>query len=478
MQRQDRIYVDGAWVTPATGGSIDVFDAGTGAVMGAVPECGPADVDAAVAAAVQAFDGWGATSVADRAKFVEAIAEGIEARADELGATISREVGMPIALAVPIQVGLSATHARAMVDLAGSFAWEERIANSVVVREPAGVVGAITPWNYPLNQVAVKVFPALLAGNTVVVKPSEVAPLSAFALAEIVDAVGLPPGVFNLVTGFGPVVGEALAGHPGVDMVSFTGSTRAGRRVAEVAAATAKKVALEMGGKSACILLDDADFPAAVKAAVNNAYLNGGQTCSAWTRLLVPESHRDEVVELARAAAERFTVGDPSQPGVKLGPMVSALQRDRVVAYIRKGIDEGATLVTGGPDAPEDLPEGLAGGYYVRPTVFADVDPSMTIAREEIFGPVLSVISYTDDDDAVAIANATIYGLAGGVFGADEDRAVAVARRLRTGQVDVNGGSYNPLAPFGGYKQSGYGRENGRFGLEEFCELKSMQFPR
>lgn len=473
MQRHDRVYVDGAWVVPGDAGAIDVHDAATGAVMASVPECGTATADAAVAAARQAFEGWSATSVADRAKFVQAIAEGIEARADELGATISREVGMPIALAVPIQAGLSAIHARAVVDLAGSFPWEERIANSVVLREPVGVVAAITPWNYPLNQVAVKVFPALLAANTVVVKPSEVAPLSAFVLAEIVDAAGLPPGVFNLVTGYGPVVGEALAAHPDVDMVSFTGSTRAGKRVAEVAAATAKKVALEMGGKSACILLDDADFPAAVKAAVNNAYLNGGQTCSAWTRLLVPESRRDEAVELARAAAESFSVGDPSARGVKLGPMVSAAQRDRVVGYIRKGIDEGATLVTGGPE----VPEGVDGGYFVRPTVFADVDPSMTIAQEEIFGPVLSIITYADDDDAVAIANDTVYGLAGGVFGADADRAAAIARRLRAGQVDVNGGRYNPLAPFGGYKQSGYGRENGRFGLEEFCQVKSMQLP-
>ncbi|MFN8103272.1 MAG: aldehyde dehydrogenase family protein [Acidimicrobiia bacterium] len=477
MRRHDGIYVDGAWVaTSADAGTIDVHDAATGAVMASVPECGTGAVDDAVAAARRAFDAWAATSIADRAKFVQAIAEGLEARADELGATISREVGMPIALAVPIQAGLSVTHARAMVDLAESFAWEERIANSVVVREPVGVVAAITPWNYPLNQVAVKVFPALLAGNTVVVKPSEVAPLSAFVLADIVDAAGLPAGVFNLVTGFGPVVGEALAAHPDVDMVSFTGSTRAGKRVAEVAAATAKKVALEMGGKSACILLDDADFPAAIRAGVNSAYLNGGQTCSAWTRLLVPEGRRDEAVELVRAAAESFTVGDPSERGVKLGPMVSAVQRDRVVGYIRQGIDEGATLVTGGPEAP-DVPEELAGGYFVRPTVFADVEPSMTIAQEEIFGPVLSILTYTDDDDAVAIANDTVYGLAGGVFGADQDRAVAVARRLRTGQVDVNGARYNPLAPFGGYKQSGYGRENGRFGLEEFCEVKSIQLP-
>ncbi|MBX7160938.1 MAG: aldehyde dehydrogenase family protein [Acidimicrobiia bacterium] len=472
MIEHHEVYVDGAWVTPAGAGSIDVHDAATGDVMATVPECAAAIVDDAVAAAAAASGAWSATAAADRAKYVQAIAEGIEARATELAATISREVGMPIALAGPIQVGLSVTHARAMVELAATFPWEERIANSVVVREPIGVVGAIAPWNYPLNQIAVKVFPALLAGNTVVVKPSEVAPLSAFALAEIVDAAGLGAGVFNLVSGYGPVVGEALAAHPAVDMVSFTGSTRAGKRVAEVASATAKKVALEMGGKSACILLDDADFPKAVKAAVNNAYLNGGQTCSAWTRLLVPETRRDEAVELARRAAESFTVGDPGEPGVKLGPMVSAVQRDRVVGYIRKGIEEGATLVTGGPDAPE----GVGGGYYVQPTVFADVEPSMTIAQEEIFGPVLSILTYTDDDDAVSIANGTVYGLAGGVFGADEDRAVAVARRLRTGQVDVNGGPYNPLAPFGGYKQSGYGRENGRFGLEEFCEVKSLQF--
>jgi acyl-CoA reductase-like NAD-dependent aldehyde dehydrogenase len=345
------------------------------------------------------------------------------------------------------------------------------VGNSLVVREPVGVVGCITPWNYPLHQIAAKVGPALAAGCTVVLKPSEVAPLNAFVLAEVVQQVGLPPGVFNLVTGYGPVVGEALASHPGVDMISFTGSTRAGKRVSELGAQTVKRVHLELGGKSASVVLDDADFEKAVAGSVRACYANSGQTCSAHTRLLVPKSRRDEAVAIAKKAAESYTVGDPVEGKSRLGPLISATQRDRVRSYIKKGVEEGATLVTGGPDAPE----GLSKGYYVKPTVFADVRNDMTIAQEEIFGPVLSIIAYEDENDAVRIANDTIYGLAGGVWSGDAERAKRVARKLRTGQVDINGGNFNLFAPFGGYKQSGNGRELGKFGLEEFMELKSLQ---
>ena len=327
------------------------------------------------------------------------------------------------------------------------------------------------PWNYPLHQIAAKVAPALAAGCTVVLKPSEVAPLNAFVLAEIFAQVGLPAGVFNLVTGFGPVVGEAIAAHPDVDMVSFTGSTRAGRRVSEVASATVKRVALELGGKSANVILDDADLAQAVPDGVRKCYINSGQTCSALTRMLVPRDRLAEVEELATVAAESFTPGDPFDAGTRLGPLVSAVQRDRVRNYIDKGIGEGARLLTGGVEAPD----GLGTGFFVRPTVFSSVTPEMTIARDEIFGPVLAIIPYDSEDEAVEIANDTQYGLAGGVWSADPERAKAVARRLRTGQVEVNGGGFNPMAPFGGYKQSGNGREFGSFGLEEFLEVKSLQ---
>jgi acyl-CoA reductase-like NAD-dependent aldehyde dehydrogenase len=338
------------------------------------------------------------------------------------------------------------------------------------VKEPVGVVGCITPWNFPLHQVVAKVAPALAAGCTVVLKPSEIAPLTAFILAEIIDDVGLPAGVFNLVTGYGPVVGEAIAAHPDVDMVSFTGSTRAGKRVSELAAKTVKRVSLELGGKSANIILDDADLEKAVANGVGNCYFNSGQTCSALTRMLVPRSRHDEAVAIAKRVAESFTVGDPTEGKYKLGPLVSAAQRERVVNYIGKGIAEGATLVAGGAE----MPEGMTKGYFVRPTVFANVRNDMSIAQEEIFGPVLSIIPYEDDDDAVRIANDTVYGLAGGVWSGDPERAKRVARRLRTGQVEINGGKFNPLAPFGGYKQSGNGRELGKYGLEEYLEVKAM----
>jgi acyl-CoA reductase-like NAD-dependent aldehyde dehydrogenase len=339
------------------------------------------------------------------------------------------------------------------------------------VREPVGVVGAITPWNYPLYQVVLKVAPALAAGNTVVLKPSEVAPINAFILAEVIDAAGLPKGVFNLVTGVGPVVGEAIASHPMVDMVSFTGSTRAGKRVMELASQSVKRVSLELGGKSANIICEDADLETAVPTGVFACYLNSGQTCSALTRMLVPRSKLAEVEKLAGATAETFTTGDPFAETTRLGPLVSKVQHDRVRGYIQKGLEEGATLVTGGAEQPD----GLDKGFYIRPTVFSNVRNDMTIAREEIFGPVLSIIPYDTEEEAIEIANDTPYGLAGGVWAGSKERAIEIAQRLRTGQVDVNGGSFNPLAPFGGYKQSGVGRELGKYGFEEFLEVKSIQ---
>ncbi|HYI61457.1 MAG TPA: aldehyde dehydrogenase family protein [Acidimicrobiales bacterium] len=475
MRAYDSLYIDGQWVPSTGSGTIDVVNAATEEVMGSIPEGTTEDVDRAVAAARAAFDGWARTDPAERAKALQALSDGLGARNQEIAETITGEVGMPLFLSQLIQAGLPTAVAGSYVGLLDEVQWEEQVGNSLVVKEPVGVVGAITPWNYPLHQIVAKVAPALAAGCTVVLKPSEVAPLNAFILAEIVDSIGLPAGVFNLVSGTGPVVGEAIAAHPDVDMVSFTGSTRAGTRVAEVAAPTVKRVALELGGKSANVILDDldgAELDTAVRKGVQSCYLNSGQTCTAFTRMLVPRDRHDEIVDIVRGEVEDvYTVGDPATGGGRLGPVISDAQRDRVRGYIQAGIDEGATLVTGGVEAPEGLPT----GYYVRPTVFAGVDNSMRIAQEEIFGPVLTVIPYDDVDDAVRIANDSPYGLSGGVWGADKDRAQAVARRLRTGQVEVNGGSFNPLAPFGGYKSSGNGRELGKYGLEEFLQTKAMQ---
>jgi len=471
LQTRDKLYIGGEWVDPAGDGTIEVVNSSTEEVMGSIPEGTPEDADRAVAAAREAFDAWSQTSREERAGYLEAIAGGLGARAEEIAATIAQELGMPIKLSQQIQAGLPTMSFASMPALMEQVAWEEEVGNSLIVLEPIGVLGAITPWNYPLHQIANKVAPALAAGCTVVLKPSEVVPLNAFILAEVIEAAGLPGGVFNLVTGTGPVVGEAIAAHPGVDMVSFTGSTRAGKRVSELASQTVKPVAMELGGKSPNVILDDADLERAIPDGVAKCFLNSGQTCSALTRMLVPRDKLETAEQIAGAAAETFTPGDPFDPATRLGPLVSETQRERVRGYIEKGQGEGARLVTGGAEPPE----GLDHGFFVRPTVFSDVDPSMTIAQEEIFGPVLVIQPYEDEDDAVRIANDTVYGLAGGVWSADEERAKSVARRIRTGQVEINGGAFNPLAPFGGFKQSGHGRELGRFAIEEFLQTKSMQ---
>ncbi|HXQ89307.1 MAG TPA: aldehyde dehydrogenase family protein [Solirubrobacterales bacterium] len=470
-QVKDRIFIGGEWVAPSGSEPIEVVNPTTEEIIGTIPACSQEDADRAVAAARDAFDGWSQTSREERAGYLAAIAAGLNERGDETAATITQELGMPLKLSRIIQVGLPASQFASMPKLMEEVAWEEEIGNSRVLREPVGVLGAITPWNYPLNQIAAKVGPALAAGCTVVLKPSEVTPLNAFMLAEVVEAAGLPAGVFNLVTGLGPVVGEAIAGHPGVDMVSFTGSTRAGRRVSELAAATVKPVAMELGGKSPNLILDDADLEKAVPDGVAKCFLNSGQTCSALTRMLVPRQRLAEAEGLAKATAETFAPGDPFESSTRLGPLVSDLQRERVRGYIQRGLDEGARLITGGAEPPE----GLERGFFVRPTVFSEVEAEMTIGQEEIFGPVLAIQPYEGEDDAVRIANSTPYGLAGGVWSADTDRAIAVARRIRTGQIEINGGAFNPLAPFGGYGQSGHGRENGRYGIEELLQVKSLQ---
>ncbi|MXV89883.1 MAG: aldehyde dehydrogenase family protein [Acidimicrobiia bacterium] len=469
MQEFSRLYIGGEWVVPSSDERIEVVNAFSEEVMGRVPAGGTADVDRAVAAARAALAGWSATPLDERLGALGRIAEGIMARNDELARSVVGEVGTPSMIAPMLQTGLAAVVFGDNATLAPEIEMEATVGGTLTVREPIGVVGAITPWNFPLVQIAVKVAPALAMGCTVIVKPSEYAPLTAFMLAEIVHEAGVPPGVFNLVSGEGPSAGEALVAHPDVDMVSFTGSTATGRRISAVASSTVKKVTLELGGKSPLIVLDGAPLADAVAAAVQGCYINCGQMCTASTRLLVPETQRDEAVATATAIAESLAVGDPAAPDTMVGPLVNARQRDRVRDHIQSGIDEGATLVTGGVEPPD----GLERGYFVRPTVFADVTMDMRIAREEIFGPVLSILTYTDTDDAVRIANDTDYGLAAMVFG-EPDEAMAVARRLRAGWLVVNGADQSFTAPYGGYKQSGLGKELGVAGLEEYLELKAI----
>ncbi|MFJ2132431.1 aldehyde dehydrogenase family protein [Streptomyces sp. NPDC087845] len=462
MKAHDGMYIGGEWRAAAGTDTIAVVDPADEQVIAHVPAGTAEDVDAAVSAARAAFPAWAATPPAERAARIAALRDVLVARRDEVAATVTAELGAPLPFSRAVHAGVPILVAGSYAELAASYAFEEKVGNSTVYAEPVGVVGAITPWNYPLHQIVAKVAPALAAGCTIVLKPAEDTPLTAQLFAEAVHEAGIPAGVFNLVTGLGPVAGQALAEHEGVDLVSFTGSTAVGRRIGATAGAAVKRVALELGGKSANVILPGADLARAVGAGIANVMGNSGQTCSAWTRMLVHTSQYDEAVALAAEAAATY--------GDRIGPLVNAKQHARILGYIEKGVSEGARLVAGGPEAPREQ------GYFVSPTVFADVTPEMTIAQEEIFGPVVSIIRYEDEDDALRIANGTVYGLAGAVWAGDDAEAVAFARRMDTGQVDINGGRFNALAPFGGYKQSGVGRELGSHGLAEYLQTKSLQF--
>ncbi|MFN8640441.1 MAG: aldehyde dehydrogenase family protein [Candidatus Binatia bacterium] len=465
-----QFYIDGAWVDPLTPRTLDVINPATEEPIGRISLGSPADVDRAVAAARAAFETWSTTGREERAAVLERIIAGYAARLDEIAAVISREMGAPMWLAKAAQAPAGLAHFKQTLAVLRTYAFSEQRGKTRIVREPVGVCGFITPWNWPINQIACKVAPALAAGCTMVLKPSEIAPLDAILFAEILHDAGVPKGVFNLVNGDGPTVGAALAAHPGIDMVSFTGSTRAGVQVAKHAADTVKRVAQELGGKSANIVLEDADLARAVKAGVKACFTNSGQSCNAPTRMLVPRGRLAEAVAAAREAAAAIVAGDPQAEGTVIGPVVSAAQFDKIQRLIEAGLREGAELVAGGPGRPE----GLSRGYYVRPTVFANVRNDMTIAREEIFGPVLSILPYDDEEQAIRIANDTPYGLSGYVQSGDPEHALRVAARLRTGNVHVNGAGADFSAPFGGYKQSGNGREWGDFGFEEFLEVKAI----
>ncbi|MFN8050428.1 MAG: aldehyde dehydrogenase family protein [Acidimicrobiales bacterium] len=478
MKEYDKFYIGGQWVAPVEStDTVDVIHSATEEVMGRVPMGTVADVDAAVAAARTAFESWSTTPIDVRAKYLRDIGANLTARFEEIATTIQGEVGSPKSFSEFVQAGLSVGDWETYASIIESYDWETTVGNSLVVKEPIGVVAAITPWNYPLYLTICKVGPAIAAGCTVVLKPAQLTPLNAYILAEAIEEAGLPAGVFNLVVGSGSVIGTALSTHADVDMVSFTGSGPVGAQVQRDAADTVKRVGLELGGKSANVVLDDADPTSVAMGAVFGCFINSGQTCSALTRVLVPQSREQEFIDAIVAEASLCRLVDPNaeDPDIfhAMGPMVSRAQQRTVQEYIQKGIDEGAQLLLGGPEQPEDQPT----GFYVKPTVFAGVTPDMTIAQEEIFGPVLSIQTYTDDDDAVRIANSTVFGLGGAVQSADVDRAKAIARRMRTGQVDINGAAFNPLAPFGGYKQSGNTRERGQYGLEEFLETKAIQLP-
>jgi aldehyde dehydrogenase (NAD+) len=463
------LYINGAWAAPQSTDTIEIENPTTEQIIGTVPSATERDLNRAVDAARTALPGWSRTDPGERRDYLTRLHDALYARREVAAHVITQEMGAPLKMSTNVQVGLALTNLTTAAQLAMEMRWEEQVANSTIILDPIGVVGAITPWNYPLHQVTAKVAYALAAGCTVVVKPSEITPLCSFVLFDAIHEAGVPAGVVNLVTGYGSTIGEAISDHGDIDMVSFTGSTRAGTRVAEVAARTVKRVTLELGGKSANVILPDADLEAAVKVGVANCFLNSGQTCAAWTRMLVHESQYDQAVALATAAAAKYTTGDPLDPATRLGPLVSASQRRRVISYIESGIEQGARLVAGGTEriAPR--------GHFVAPTILGDVTSTMRVAQEEIFGPVLSIMRYADEDDALLIANDSVYGLAGAVWSQDLQHAKEFARQMQTGQVDINGGAFNPSAPFGGYKHSGTGRELGRYGIEEFLQPKSLQ---
>jgi aldehyde dehydrogenase (NAD+) len=470
MKQCRQFFIDGQWVDPLEPTSLLVENPATEEPIAVISLASKADVDRAVAAARRAFESFGATSPRERSGHIERLLEVYQRRYGEVARAISEEMGAPLRLCNEMQAATMVAMLKDAIELLKTFPFEERMGNHTVMREPIGVCAMITPWNWPIHQLACKIGSALAAGCTMVLKPSEIAPLSSYVFADIVRESGLPAGVFNLINGDGATAGTALASHPQVDMVSLTGSTRAGTAVMEAAAPTIKRVALELGGKSANIILADADFEAAVSGGVHGMMLNTGQCCNAPSRMLVPRELQDKAMTIARREAESLVTGDPSHDRTVLGPVASRAQWDKIQRLIKAGIDEGATVVTGGLGKPAELTR----GYYVKPTIFANVRNDMTIAREEIFGPVLCILPYKDEDEAVRIANDTQYGLSGYVSGGSADRARAVAKRLRTGMVHLNGASFDFSVPFGGYKLSGNGREWGRYGLEEYLETKSL----
>ena len=470
MVQRLKFYIDGAWVDPVTPRSRPVVNPATEQAMYDVALGSAADVDKAVAAARRAFETFSRTTRDERIALLTRIIEVYKSRMKDIGAAVSDEMGAPLGFAEKAQAGAGLGHIMSTLEVLKTYHFEEPVGSAMVVREPIGVVGMITPWNWPLNQITCKVAPALAAGCTMVLKPSEFTPTSALIFAEILHEAGVPKGVFNLINGLGPDVGAAMSSHPGIDMISFTGSTRAGIDVAQRAAVTVKRVSQELGGKSPNVILDDADMQKAVGGGVAHVFNNSGQSCNAPTRMLVPQNRMNEAIAIAKAVAEKTRAGDPRAADTNIGPVVNAAQWEKIQALIRKGIEEGATLVAGGPGRPE----GVSKGYFVRPTVFANVTNDMTIAREEIFGPVISIMGYRTEDEAVQIANDTPYGLAGYVSAGSVERAREVARRLRADNVNLNGVPNERAAPFGGYKQSGNGREWGRFGLEEYLEVKAI----
>lgn len=464
-----QIFVDGAWCLPSRTEVIEVVNPTTEEVVATVPSCVSADANRAVRAARSAFDSWAATAPKERAELLQRVADHLLGRKREIANLVTEELGMPLQQSLDIQASMPIANAQFYAELAGSYSFEqETVANSRIFREPIGVVACITPWNYPLHQVVIKVAAALAAGCTVVLKPSELAPSTAFVLAETISDAGLPPGVFNLISGYGPTAGEPLVTHPDVDMVSFTGSTRAGKRIAELAVKQIKKVSLELGGKSPNLILRGADLERAVRDGLAKCFSNSGQGCTALARMIVPRESLAEVEQVVARVLPEFTVGDPMAPETALGPLVSANQKERVLGYIDGALKEGARLVATAPEPPQR-------GFFVAPTVLSDVTSDMTVAREEVFGPVLAILTYEDEAEGVRMANDTDYGLAAGVWAATSEAAIDVARRIRAGQVEVNGGAWNGRAPFGGFKQSGLGREGGQWGFEEFLELKAIQ---